>query len=331
MTAPHVSVLTPVYNGAPFIRACIESILSQTHRNLSITVVDNCSTDGTPELVDRYAKIDSRVSLVRYENFVSANANHNRAFGLIDHATDYVKVVQADDLLFAECIEAMLRPALIEPSVGVVSGYRLRGTEVDLVGLPFPQEVTTGTFILRQSLLGGPYVTGSPTSTLIRSDLVLRRRPFYEEDFEHCDTEAIYWAFTQSNFALVHQVVTFSRRQQFSEIRKAEKIKSNWPEGIRMLLRYGPDVLSLEEFRARLRYELGVYLWFHAKQRVKPSRWRDKEFRRFHSRISRVLEVESKGNREVEFAMRAVRGLLGPRSASPSARRSMAYGPERNT
>ena len=311
MTEPHVSILTPVYNGVPFITACIDSVLQQTHRHFTLTVVDNCSTDGTAEIVDGYARKDSRIRLARQEEFVSANANHNRAFRLTDPASEYVKVVQADDLLFPHSIERMVEVARSEPSVGVVSGYRLRGTELDLVGLPFPQSIATGRFILRQSLLGGPYVTGSPTSTLIRGDLVRRRTPFYDESFEHCDTEAIYWAFTQSDFAIVHQVVTFSRRQHDSEITRTERINSNWPEGTRMLLRYGPRVLSRTELRERLRFELAVYLWFHAKQRIKPSRWRDDEFRRFHEQVSRILEDEAEGDRETRIAMKAVRALLG--------------------
>ena len=58
---PLVSVLTPVHNGAPFIEECMTSVLRQTYANWSHTVVDNCSTDGTSELVAAVARTDSRV------------------------------------------------------------------------------------------------------------------------------------------------------------------------------------------------------------------------------------------------------------------------------
>jgi glycosyltransferase involved in cell wall biosynthesis len=311
-TAPLVSVITPVHNGEPWIGECIESVLGQTYRELSLVVVDNCSTDATPETVERFAKRDSRVRLARYEEFIDAVPNHNRAFRLTDPASDYVKLVQADDLLFPECIEKMVDLAGKDPSVGVVSGYRLCGGRVELVGLPFPQAFAPGRFILRQSLLGGPYVTGSPSSLLLRSDLVRRRDPFYNCDFEHCDTEAAYWAFTQSNFALVHQVTTFSRRQAGSRITRAERLVSFWPANTRMLLRYGPEVLSRYEFRRQLRKELANYVWFHLRQRIKPSRWRDSEFHRFHRRMARVLREESRGDSEVSAAMAVVEALLNP-------------------
>lgn len=312
MTDPLVSVLTPVHNGAEFLSECIESVLAQTYRNFVLRVIDNRSDDATPEIVERFARDDSRVVLVRHEDFVDAAENHNRAFRAIDSDCAYVKVAQADDLLFPECLERMVGLALAEPSVGVVGGYRLRQSTVELVGLPFPQSFATGRAILRQSLLGGPYVTGSPTSILLRADLVRRRDPFYDRGFEHCDTDAAYWALTHSDFALVHGVMTYSRRQAGSRISWSTRVGTFAPENIRMLLKYGTDVLTPREFRRRLRYELAGYVKFHAKQRLKPSRWRDTDFHRFHRRMARLLEQESRCDREVAVAMGMVSLLLNP-------------------
>ena len=166
-----------------------------------------------------------------------------------------MKVLQADDLLFPECLERMVDLAVQNPSVGLVSGYQLSGPTVELVGLPFLQAVATGRSILRQSLLGGPYVTGSPTALLIRADLVRERTPFYDREFEHCDTEACYWLFTKADFALVHGVMTYSRRRTDSRFAWAIRMSTTWPENIRLLLKYGPHTLSANEFPCdRLRY-----------------------------------------------------------------------------
>jgi glycosyltransferase involved in cell wall biosynthesis len=48
---PLVWVMTPVYNGERYLAECIESVLAQTHENWQYLVVDNCSSDGTSEIV----------------------------------------------------------------------------------------------------------------------------------------------------------------------------------------------------------------------------------------------------------------------------------------
>jgi glycosyltransferase involved in cell wall biosynthesis len=310
MTEPLVSVLTPVHNGSEFLHESIESVLAQTHRNFILRVIDNCSTDGTPEIVESFARRDSRVVLERHETFVGAAENHNRAFRSAEAESEFIKVVQADDTIFPTCLSRMVSLAHSFPTVGVVSGYRLKGSEVDLVGLPYPESFARGKSILRQSLLGGPYVTGSPTSLLYRSELVRRRDPFYDIECEICDADAAYWAFAQSDFALVHEIMTYSRRQPGSRIAWSYAVASVPPELLRMLLKYGPLVLSEEEFRGRLRHELSQYVWFHLKQRLRPSRWRQKDFHRFHRRMTRRIKEESRGDREVAGAMAVVDLLL---------------------
>ena len=52
-TEPKVMVLTPVYNGAAYLRECIESVLAQDYQNWEYLIVDNCSTDGCPEIAAR--------------------------------------------------------------------------------------------------------------------------------------------------------------------------------------------------------------------------------------------------------------------------------------
>ena len=235
--SPLVMVLTPVYNGEEHIGECIESILQQTYDNWEYVIVDNCSSDRTAEIVQSFAMRDSRIRYVRYDTFVEVVASYSRAFSAVGDASVYAKVVGADDWLYRDCLRRMVDLAEANPSVGIVSAYRMDDGHVDLVGVPEHSTVVPGGEILRQSLLGGPYVTGSATSVLLRSELVRRRRPFYDPTFRHADTEAAYWVMTQSDFGFVHDVLTFTRRPQTGETRVATRMSSYWPENIRMLLR----------------------------------------------------------------------------------------------
>ena len=312
MGEPLVSVVTPVFNGASFIEECIESLRRQTYANWDCTVVDNASTDATPELVQRFAQRDSRIRHLRFDEFVSANENHNRAFRAITSDSEYCKVLQADDWLFPECLERMVRVAESAPSVGVVSSYRLWGTQVDLVGVPYSRTVVSGREILAQSLLQRIHVTGAPTALLYRSRLVRERDPFWESGFEHADTEVAYWALSRSDFGFVHQVLTFARREQPGSrmLEWADDLNTYIPENIRFLIRYGPRALDTDTYRRQLRLELRKYLKFHLRQLPKPSRLTDGRFFAVHRAEMEAILRESGGDADVRSAMLLVRTML---------------------
>src|SRR5262249_5460520 len=226
-------ILTPVHNGERHLAECIESVLAQTLSDWEYLIVDNCSTDATREIAERYAAADGRIRYERHDEYVDVIASHNRAFDALDPRSVYCKIVSGDDWLYPECLERMVAVADGNPQVGLVSAYCLAGTFIDLVGLPYSRSVVPGGEILSQSLLGGPYVTGTPTSVLIRSELIRARRPFYDPTLRHADTEAAYWTFTQSDFALVHQVLTYTRIEPNGETPTSQLLSSYKPENLR--------------------------------------------------------------------------------------------------
>ena len=59
---PLVSVIIPCYNAEKYVESSIRSIMSQTYRNLEIIITDDCSTDGTFEILQKLAKEDSRIN-----------------------------------------------------------------------------------------------------------------------------------------------------------------------------------------------------------------------------------------------------------------------------
>ena len=167
---PLVSVLTPVYNGEKHIAECIESVLGQTYQNWEYCIVNNCSQDRTLEIAMRYAQRDKRVRIHNNTEFVGCDANGNIALQQMSSESKYCKVVHADDWLFPECIMKMVEVAEANPKVAIVCSYGLRNEYVSWDGLPYPSTVRPGREICRNTLLGGPYVFGSPTSMLVRSD-----------------------------------------------------------------------------------------------------------------------------------------------------------------
>ena len=71
-----ISIIVPIYNTEKYLPKCINSILSQTHTNLQIILVDDGSTDASGEICDEYAGKDNRIMVIR-QNHKGVSAARN--------------------------------------------------------------------------------------------------------------------------------------------------------------------------------------------------------------------------------------------------------------
>ena len=76
---PLVSIGLPVFNGADFLAAAIESILAQEMGDFELIISDNASTDETPDICKRYAALDPRISYIRHPGNMGAARNYNQS------------------------------------------------------------------------------------------------------------------------------------------------------------------------------------------------------------------------------------------------------------
>jgi glycosyltransferase involved in cell wall biosynthesis len=268
---PLVSIVTPVYNGESYLVECIESVLAQTYPNWEYIIQNNCSHDRTLEIALEYEKKDNRIHVYNNREFVGVIANHNLAFRRIAADSKYCKVVSADDWLFPECVAKMVSLAEANPSVGVIGSYQLSGGTEDWrtwrvrwAELPYPSAVIPGRELCRLQLLGGPYVFGTPTSTLYRSDLVKRGDSFYPNSTPEADTSACYKCLQETDFGFVHQVLSYERIHEITISKNAKDINAYLPSKINDLLVYGSSFMSQLEAQNRLNDLLEDYYRFLA-------------------------------------------------------------------
>jgi glycosyltransferase involved in cell wall biosynthesis len=112
---PRVSIAIPVYNGARYLSATIESILSQTYTNFELIICDNASSDATGEICQSFAQRDARVYYYRNEQNIGWAGNHNRVIDLARGV--YFKWAAHDDLLDPTFLEKCVRVLDENPEV----------------------------------------------------------------------------------------------------------------------------------------------------------------------------------------------------------------------
>lgn len=282
---PLVSVVTPVYNGAKYLEQCIGSVLTQTYENWEYIIVDNCSRDGSAEIAGRYALRDPRIRLHQNEQTVGMAENHNIGLRLMSPESKYCKIVHADDWMFPECLERMVKNFETCPSVGIVGAYGLEGTRVRWDGLEYPTEVISGKEVCRRTLLGGFYVWGSPTSLMIRSDLLRGRAEVFNGHPYHTqykDLELCYELLQDTDFGFVHQVLTFTREHEESASAALDRAawESEFCAKLLLLKKYGPVYLSHKEYGERFQQLMAQYYRFLARSLL--NRWWDRAFWAYH-------------------------------------------------
>ena len=130
------SIIIPVYNVAPYLRECLDSVLAQAFTDWEAICVDDGSTDGSGAILDEYATKDERFRVIHQKN-AGVSAARNKA---LDAAKgEWLAFLDADDLLAENAFERLINAARITSADIVIGGVLCFGTRCKdaLVG---PQE-----------------------------------------------------------------------------------------------------------------------------------------------------------------------------------------------
>ena len=130
MSTATVSVIIPAYNAEAFIERTLNSVLSQTYKNIEVLVVDDGSQDKTVEIVQAIAQKDNRVKLLQQANSGVAAA---RNLGIKHSQGEFIAPIDADDIWYPQNIEKQVQ-CLLEggESVGLVYSWSVDIDEQDL-------------------------------------------------------------------------------------------------------------------------------------------------------------------------------------------------------
>jgi glycosyltransferase involved in cell wall biosynthesis len=266
---PTVSVVLNSYNQAPYLREAIDSVLGQTFRDLELLVVDNGSSDASPDIARDAAERDGRVRLMLHDENLSITRRFNEAVAAA--RGEFVSFLLSDDFYLEHKLETQVaRFARLGPEFGVVYGVgrglnQLTGATWTYHGLEHTGEMFEALMLLPVGLAQIDMVT-----PLIRRTCLLQHR-FNENVFS--EGEAIF-----RRIALTHRFAHVGEplavlRDHLANIGKAivqnRETNKTLLEALRRDPHLGPDQAPLvDRYEARL---MASYGWQAARLGMDPS------------------------------------------------------------
>lgn len=137
-----VSIVIPVYNSAPYLRQCLDSVIYQSYENLDVVCVNDGSTDSSLSILEEYATKDKRIRIFSKEN-EGKGAASARNLGLGKAKGEFIQFLDSDDFFVNDMIEVLVRKALTADADVVICRGQLFDNETGCVvgALPHPDLV----------------------------------------------------------------------------------------------------------------------------------------------------------------------------------------------
>lgn len=168
--SPKISICIPTFNGANFICRSVHSALEQDFADFEVLIVDNCSTDQTPQLVEALLpQSNGRLRYYRNEHNVGLAENFNRC---VQYAKGlYVKFLCVDDMLLPGCLSLMEAELDRHASATLLCGGRIiidsAGQPIQLKRYSNRRGLVQGKEAIEKCLLGTNLI-GEPTAVMFR-------------------------------------------------------------------------------------------------------------------------------------------------------------------
>lgn len=167
-----VSVVMPVHNGEKFLREAINSVLSQSHSNFELIIVNNCSSDSSSKIIDSYC--DKRIKHI-YETDCHLVSAYNRGFK--EAASDFIFIVDQDDICNKERITKQLNALKAFEADICGSFLYIINEKSEIIG---KSEVPTNDSVIKEQLLFKNWLVHNSTICLRKN--ILEQEGYFNKD-----------------------------------------------------------------------------------------------------------------------------------------------------
>ena len=195
-----ISVLMSVYNSQAYLQAAIDSVLQQTFREFEFVIIDDCSTDGSWEILTAYAAQDRRIRLRRNRENLGLTRSLNQ--GLAEIRGKYVARMDADDVSLPDRFARQYQFMEANPAVGVCGTWtKTIGEGTRHVALGYVNQYPADDKTIRCWLLFG--VGLAHPSVFLRRELLLKAGLTYDNSYRCCQDYDL-WTRAYRHFELAN-------------------------------------------------------------------------------------------------------------------------------
>lgn len=221
-----ISVIVPIYNVEAYVAECFDSLLAQTYKDFEVIVVDDCGTDGSMQIVERYVdKLPIRI--VRHTKnkglSVARNTGIDAAMG------DYIYFLDSDDSIVPQCLEWLIEDADEYDCVTANFCY----IEHPEMQLHIPNQILHGTDDVTKCYKRGWYAMA--WNVLIHRDFLLQHQLLFKEGLLHEDE---LWTFQLAcvvqNMRIL-SAITYNYRLRQNSIVTSTHIERLWNSKVEVL------------------------------------------------------------------------------------------------
>jgi glycosyltransferase involved in cell wall biosynthesis len=290
---PLVAVVTPVYNGARYLAETMDCVQAQTYSNLVHVVLDNASTDDTPNIIARYQNGRVPIITARNPETVPLAENWDRALKRVPAEAGYFRVLCADDKMIPTAIAETVAVGAANPNVGVIGcGFQVMD-KAQTGRWPPGVSVIPGREAVRRIFMGEGEIIGP--HLMMRADFLAKRDPFYDFTCHANDAEACFYLLQHSDWANTDAILGWTRVHDESVTHNVmHRWGMHFMDWIRFLDTYGRWAMTPEDYakhrRAYFRYYYRrLMLWRmqpHGAEKTKSHF----DFLRTHDRVPNALD-----------------------------------------
>ena len=200
--SPIISIIIPVYNVAPYIELCLQSVFNQTYPKIEVLIIDDCGKDNSMQLVESFLnKIsDSRFRVIHHSKNLGLSAARNT--GIKESSGDYLYFIDSDDFITENCIETFIEILRNYPDSEIILGsaicYPKNWTSHSIINVKNKKipEYSHNKKWINSSFYKRNFLPVTAWNKLISKDFFLKNNLFFKEGITY---EDVIWNFKTAN------------------------------------------------------------------------------------------------------------------------------------